>query len=74
MPVTPRKDRERLNQVGGRPPAVPPEMAVIPTSVEGLRRALTHGEIACRAYQLFEERGGEPGRDWEDWFLAEREL
>lgn len=53
---------------------MPPEMAVIPTSVEGLRRALTHGEIACRAYQLFEERGGEPGRDWEDWFLAEREL
>jgi len=74
MPVTPRRDRERLDHVGGRPPAVPREMAVIPTLVEGLRRAPTHDEIACRACQRFEERGGEPGRDREDWFLAEREL
>ena len=34
----------------------------------------THDEIARRAYELFEERGGEPGREWEDWFVAEREL
>jgi len=34
----------------------------------------THDEIARRAYQLFEERGGEPGREWENWFRAEREL
>ena len=32
-----------------------------------------HDEIARRAYQLFEERGREPGREWEDWFRAERE-
>jgi Protein of unknown function (DUF2934) len=25
-------------------------------------------------YQLYEQRGGEHGRDWEDWFVAEREL
>ena len=30
--------------------------------------------IAERAYQRFQERGGEPGRDQEDWFEAEREL
>ena len=53
---------------------MPPALAVIPTPAERLRRAPTHGEIACRVYQLFEERSGEPGRDWEDWFLAEREL
>jgi multidrug efflux system outer membrane protein len=29
MPVTPRKDRERLHQVGGRPLAVPPERALV---------------------------------------------
>jgi hypothetical protein len=32
------------------------------------------GEIAHRAYQLYLERGGEHGRDWEDWLRAEREL
>ena len=30
--------------------------------------------IADRAYQLFVERGGEHGRDWEDWLRAEHEL
>jgi len=35
--------------------------------------APNHDEIARRAYQLFEERGREPGREWEDWFRAERE-
>src|SRR5258708_2563166 len=34
----------------------------------------THDEIACRAHQLYQERGCEPGRDVEDWFQAEREL
>ena len=30
--------------------------------------------VAQRAYELFQMRGGEPGRDQEDWFEAEREL
>jgi hypothetical protein len=30
--------------------------------------------IAERAYELFEARGGEPGRDREDWLEAERQL
>jgi hypothetical protein len=25
-------------------------------------------------YQLYEARGGDQGREWEDWFQAEREL
>ena len=36
--------------------------------------ALSQEEIACRAYEIYEERGSEPGRDLEDWFEAEREL
>jgi len=31
-------------------------------------------EIAGRAFELFQRRGGEPGHDLEDWFQAEREL
>jgi hypothetical protein len=33
-----------------------------------------HLAIAHRAYELFEMRGCEHGRDWEDWFRAESEL
>ena len=33
-----------------------------------------HLAIARRAYELFEARGCEHGRDWEDWLQAEAEL
>ncbi|MCU1386195.1 MAG: hypothetical protein JWL71_4892 [Acidobacteria bacterium] len=31
-------------------------------------------EVARRAYDLYEARGGEHGRDLDDWTQAEREL
>lgn len=31
-------------------------------------------DIARRAHELYVERGGEPGRDLEDWLRAEAEL
>src|SRR5690348_3304084 len=34
----------------------------------------TREQIAQRAYELFQQRGGEHGRDLEDWLAAEREL
>ena len=34
----------------------------------------THEEIELRAYQIFVERGGEPGHEQEDWLQAENEL
>ena len=34
----------------------------------------SHVVIAKRAYELFLQRGGEHGHDWEDWLTAEREL
>ena len=34
----------------------------------------TDAAIAERAYELYEARGREPGRDQDDWLLAEREL
>lgn len=30
-------------------------------------------DIARRAYELYERRGGEHGHDWDDWFQAESE-
>jgi hypothetical protein len=34
----------------------------------------THQQIAARAYQIFLERGREPGHDMDDWLQAEYEL
>ena len=31
-------------------------------------------ELARRAYQLYQARGGEPGHELEDWLQAEREI
>jgi len=33
-----------------------------------------HADIASRAYELFLQRGGHHGQDFEDWLTAEREL
>jgi hypothetical protein len=32
------------------------------------------GEIRLRAYELYQQRGCEPGRDEQDWLTAEREV
>lgn len=31
-------------------------------------------DVARRAYELYEQRGSQDGRDWDDWFQAEQEL
>ena len=35
---------------------------------------ITDSDIARRAYELYEQRGGEHGHDMDDWLQAEREL
>ena len=37
-------------------------------------RTPSQEEVARRAYELFQSRGGETGHDVEDWLEAEREL
>jgi hypothetical protein len=32
------------------------------------------GRISFRAYELYQQRGGEPGHDLDDWLQAEQEL
>ena len=39
-----------------------------------LERRDHHRKVQRKAFQFFEERGCEHGRDWEDWFRAEDEL
>lgn len=43
-------------------------------SAAAMTRTNGHDEIARRAYDLFERRGRQHGRDLEDWLQAEREL
>jgi hypothetical protein len=38
------------------------------------RRELLKEDIAQRAYELYTQRGWEPGKDVEDWVRAEKEL
>jgi Protein of unknown function (DUF2934) len=38
------------------------------------RREQSGEEIARRAYELYIQRGGEHGKDVEDWVRAEKEL
>lgn len=33
-----------------------------------------HEEIKIRAYEIYIERGGQPGHDVDDWLQAEQEL
>ena len=38
------------------------------------RKELSKEDVAHRAYELYVERGSEPGKDVEDWVRAEEEL
>jgi hypothetical protein len=36
--------------------------------------AQNHDEIRCRAYEIYQEHGGLPGRELDDWLQAECEF
>lgn len=50
-----------------------PKVTPMP-STDPARFAGLEGEIRTRAYELYEERGKEDGRDLDDWFQAEAEI
>lgn len=58
--------------VRSRRPAAP--VALVSTEELFFKIKSVIDSVAIRAYQLFESRGCEHGRDWEDWFRAEAEL
>ena len=52
-----------------------PRPTVPPGALSATESAtMTHSDIARRAYELYEGRGGEHGHDLDDWLQAEREL
>ncbi len=38
------------------------------------RRQVSREDVEKRAYEIWKERGGEHGKDWDDWIRAEQEL
>jgi hypothetical protein len=69
-----RKDREVLTPVFGTSAIVPNATGDGANGPDTLPIEPTHDDIARRAYQLYEQRGGVHGHDLQDWFEAEREL
>jgi hypothetical protein len=59
--VKPKTDRRKTT----KPTAASPEF---------ITATISDAEIARRAYEVYCERGGQHGRDLEDWLQAEREL
>jgi hypothetical protein len=47
--------------------------AVRAGTTEGPDGSSAHEEIRGRAYEIFLERGGQPGFEMDDWLQAERE-
>ena len=52
----------------------PAKRTAKPRPAAAFTPAPTHDVIAMRAYELFLQRGGQHGQDFEDWLAAEREL
>ena len=69
-----RRDRELLAPNAVTPATMPGAGPETRHALENLAIEPTHEDIARRAYQLYEDRGGGHGSEREDWFQAEREL
>ncbi|HZT30913.1 MAG TPA: DUF2934 domain-containing protein [Bryobacteraceae bacterium] len=65
--MSPRRKREKR--------AEPAKVSVEVATIEGSAGALERDErIRDRAYELYLQRGQEPGYELEDWLQAEREI
>jgi hypothetical protein len=68
---TPRRDRRTSHpepssdQIASEAAAIYPDTFVTPPSPD---------EIAAEAYAIYQARGGEHGRDQDDWLEAERRI
>jgi hypothetical protein len=52
-------------------------LSLVPTTEEIAmieRKELSQKDVAHRAYELYTQRGCEPGKDIEDWVRAQKEL
>lgn len=67
-PVTKKKTGSKSNTNGTK------KSAAKKTSARNKAYVPSQDEVRQRAFELYQRRGGEPGRDLEDWLAAEAEL
>jgi hypothetical protein len=60
--------------VSARTPKVSPDAEQSGPAIQISKADWTHERIARRAYELYEQRGRQEGRDLEDWLNAEGQL
>jgi len=66
--ISPKVQKQPQPKMVAGPKSSPGKVAMAPDNVSSQDR------IRERAYELYEGRGCEPGRDEQDWFRAEREV
>jgi hypothetical protein len=52
----------------------PPSIPTLATGEPSMGNTKREEEIRCRAYEIYLERGEQPGSELDDWLQAEREL
>lgn len=68
------KQRETASDMTNSEQIVPREQPSTMDSPEGSTEARSNQDLIARlAYAIYQERGGEHGRDLDDWLEAERE-
>jgi hypothetical protein len=66
--INPNSRKQPIAKTPGKPQSSPSHLAVMPATVP------SQDMIRVRAYELYESRGREPGRDEQDWLRAEQEI
>jgi len=66
--INPKVNKQPQPKIVVGPKSSPGKVAMRPVSVP------SHDMIRARAYELYENRGREPGRDEQDWLRAEEEI
>lgn len=64
----------RNNSNPSKTAAAASAITLVPETKRNVTPINVEEEIRRRAYELYEQRGCAPGRDDEDWLMAEREV
>ena len=69
-----RTKTPRNGDAGNKTIASTSQIALVPEVKKNSSSVDIEAEIRRRAYELYQERGGTPGHEDEDWLVAEREI
>jgi hypothetical protein len=67
MSMSSKPNRKRISEIQAT-------STQVETGEVSIVNSTRHEEIRHRAYEIYLERGEQPGRELDDWFQAEREL